>query len=182
MTIEDPIRVGIRETRLALIKNEMRQNDTVRIKYASKYAGIANGWKKWKGEMKGLKKTDGLSKKRYYESEFTKFAAQDGKNYGQILDNLKAVYENTYNDLKTAQVSYYEMFSAFESVQLSRGIEPFLSNKDDGSRLQCLGINRLTNLTEPKTAFCKQTNPTLHRSEIPGSRIGKICTESRPCA
>lgn len=136
MNIEDPIRVGIRETRLALIKNEMRQNDTIRIKYASKYAGIANGWKKWKGEMKGLKKTDGLSKKRYYEAEFTKFSAQDGKNYGQILDNLKAVYENTYNDLKTAQVSYYEMFSAFESVQLSRGIEPFLNNKDD------VGLNK----------------------------------------
>ncbi len=131
MTIEDPIRVSIRETRLALIKDEMRKNDTIRIKYASKYAGIANGWKKWKGEVKGLKKTDALMKKQYYEAEFTKFSAQDGKNYGLILDNLKSVYETTYNDLKTAQVSYFEMFSAFESVQLSRGIEPLLTQKDD---------------------------------------------------
>lgn len=131
MSIEDPIRVGVRETRLAVIKNEMRQNDTVRIKYASKYAGIANGWKKWKGEMKGLKKTDALSKKNAYEAEFTKFAAQDGKSYGDILQNLKSVYENSYNDLKTAQVSYYEIFSAFESVQLSRGMEALLTSKDD---------------------------------------------------
>lgn len=131
MSIEDPIRVGVRETRLAVIKNEMRQNDTVRIKYASKYAGIANGWKKWKGEMKGLKKTDALSKKNAYEAEFTKFAAQDGKSYGDILQNLKSIYENSYNDLKTAQVSYYEIFSAFESVQLSRGMEALLTSKDD---------------------------------------------------
>lgn len=131
MRIEDPIRVGVREARLAVIKDEMRQNDTVRIKYASKYAGIANGWKKWKGEMKGLKKTDALSKKNTYEAEFTKFSAQDGKSYGNILQNLKSVYENSYNDLKTAQVSYYEIFSAFESVQLSRGMEAFLTSKDD---------------------------------------------------
>ncbi len=133
MSIEDPIRVGVREARLAVIKNEMRQNDTVRIKYASKYAGIANGWKKWKGEMKGLKKTDALSRKNAYEAEFTKFAAQDGKSYGNILQNLKSVYENSYNDLKTAQVSYYEIFSAFESVQLSRGMEALLTSKDDVS-------------------------------------------------
>ena len=34
----------------------MRADDATRIKYASKYARIANAWKKWIGEVEGLKK------------------------------------------------------------------------------------------------------------------------------
>ena len=33
----------------------MRADDATRIKYASKYASVANYWKKWIGETKGLK-------------------------------------------------------------------------------------------------------------------------------
>jgi hypothetical protein len=46
----------------------MRADDATRIKYASKYASVANYWKKWIGETKGLKKSNAVAKKQQYES------------------------------------------------------------------------------------------------------------------
>jgi hypothetical protein len=41
----------------------MRTDDATRIKYASKYASVANYWKKWIGEVEGLKNLMRLRKK-----------------------------------------------------------------------------------------------------------------------
>ena len=61
--------------RTALLKiwnEDMLAADKVRIQYAAKYASIANYWKKWQGEMRGLKKLDAVQRKQAQEVEFTK--------------------------------------------------------------------------------------------------------------
>jgi hypothetical protein len=40
----------------------MRTDNATRIKYASKYASVANYWKKWIGEVEGLKKSNAVAK------------------------------------------------------------------------------------------------------------------------
>lgn len=127
MNVDDPTRITIRDARLAIIKDEMEKNDTVRIQYAAKKAGIANGWKKWKGEVKGLKKTNAIAKKQAYEADFVNKSKEMGKPYAQYLTDLKNIYQS-YTPLKREQVYFSEVYNGLECVQLAKGLQAALAS------------------------------------------------------
>ena len=56
--VNDPAKIAIRDKALAVIDGFMRKDEQIKIKYSAKYAGISNAWKKWKGEILGLIKTN----------------------------------------------------------------------------------------------------------------------------
>lgn len=92
----DPLRVDIRDKALKILDGFMRSDPEVKIAYIARYAGIANAWKKWLGEMQGLKTYKALDKKRQYEAEFTRRIAQnpDWKvRYGNLLPRLEQTYK-----------------------------------------------------------------------------------------
>ena len=60
MDKERPARIKMREKSLSVINASMRSSDLLRIKYASKQSRIANGWKKWIGQVGGLKTVDAI--------------------------------------------------------------------------------------------------------------------------
>ncbi len=95
-SLRNPIRIAIRDKRLALLDARMRESDEVRIKYASKYASIANGWKKWKGQNIGLAEVHALDSIRADETRIMEALEKDkdlyGK-YGQSLAKLDSLYE-----------------------------------------------------------------------------------------
>ena len=66
--IINPARIGLREVALKEQDAFMRKDQQIKIQYASKYARIANYYKKWIGESQGLKKTDAVGIKRNEES------------------------------------------------------------------------------------------------------------------
>lgn len=68
MTEIDPARIAVRDVALKTLDEKMRTDDATRIKYASKYASVANYWKKWIGEVEGLKKSNAVQKKVNYEN------------------------------------------------------------------------------------------------------------------
>jgi len=45
----------------------MRKDNAIKIQYASKYAKIANYWKKWIGETQGIKKSNAIAIKQEAE-------------------------------------------------------------------------------------------------------------------
>ena len=95
MDARNPARVKVRETSLAVLDRRMRKDETTRLKYASKFAGIANYWKFWIGESKGLKKFNAVAEKEKYEAAFTKHINQDPvlkAKYGDLLPQLKELY------------------------------------------------------------------------------------------
>ncbi|MBL7931366.1 MAG: S46 family peptidase, partial [Bacteroidia bacterium] len=77
MNQQDPLRVQLREKRLKVMDEDMKNNDTVRLMYTSRYASVANYYKKWKGEMEGLKKTDAVNKKKKTEADFLALVSTD---------------------------------------------------------------------------------------------------------
>ncbi len=91
----NPSKIAIREAALKIVDVEMRADPAVKIQYASKYARIANYWKKWIGESLGLKKTGGVQKKKDLEAEFM---ARVNKNkawkaeYGGLLNEFQLLY------------------------------------------------------------------------------------------
>ncbi len=104
--ISDPISIEARTRKLDVYNKYMGSSREVFLKYTSKKGHVANGWKKWQGEVKGLKMNDAVGKKRKYESEFAKWAADDKslpfadnllpqmKKYSESADAL--IYEDRY--------------------------------------------------------------------------------------
>ena len=67
----DPAMISVREVALKTLDEKMRADQETKIKYASKYASIANYWKKWIGEVEGLKKSNAVGKKEDYEKKLS---------------------------------------------------------------------------------------------------------------
>ncbi|MBP7554683.1 MAG: S46 family peptidase [Chitinophagaceae bacterium] len=96
MDVNDPAKIAIRDKALAVIDGFMRKDEGIKIQYAAKYASISNAWKKWQGEVLGLKRTGAVDKKKAYEAEFQKRVngnAQWKTAYGSLLQDLGAAYE-----------------------------------------------------------------------------------------
>ena len=74
-SVSNPAKIKVRDARLQVLDADMKASDKVRIQYAAKYAGIANYWKKWIGENRGLKKLDAVRVKQEQEVQFQQWAA-----------------------------------------------------------------------------------------------------------
>ena len=89
---ENPIRIALRDIRLRHYKNAMELSPAQRLKYASKVASIANGWKKWQGETLGINRLDGVNQKKAQEAEFQAWA--DKRNeYKNVLRDMTRAYD-----------------------------------------------------------------------------------------
>lgn len=75
--ITDPIRIEARTKKLDVWSKNMERDRDIFLKYTSKKAGIANGWKKWQGELRGLKINNVMSKKQASEQDFQAWATRD---------------------------------------------------------------------------------------------------------
>ena len=110
--ISDPEKIALRTTRLNIMKKYMDQSQAVRIQYSSKYAGVANAWKKWQGEEKGLRKNHVVPVKQAYEKRFEEWA--QGTRYEGIIGRLTNLYA-ARNPLYRAYEYYREaMMTAFD--------------------------------------------------------------------
>jgi hypothetical protein len=119
--VSDPEKIALRTIRLQIMKKYMDQSQAVRIQYSSKYAGVANAWKKWQGEEKGLKKMKTVATKQAYEARFREWAR--GTEYKDVLDNLAYLYEER-NALYRAYEYYNETVRSIERLRMVSG-RPF---------------------------------------------------------
>jgi hypothetical protein len=94
----NPAKIEVRDAALKVQDGFMRKDNAIKIQYASKYAGIANYWKKWIGETKGLKKSNAVAIKQKFEKEFQEKVTKAGKQaeYG----NLLADFQKNYTEIK----------------------------------------------------------------------------------
>ena len=94
----NPAKIEIRDATLKVQNEFMRKDKAIKIQYAAKNATIANSWKKWIGEAKGLKKSDAVGIKQKFEVEFQNRLVKAGKQveYGSILSD----FEKNYSEIK----------------------------------------------------------------------------------
>lgn len=90
----NPAKVAIRDATLKVQNEFMRKDNAIKIQYASKNASIANSWKKWMGETKGLKKANAVDVKKQFEADFQQKVAAAGKQaeYGNLLIDFEKNY------------------------------------------------------------------------------------------
>ncbi len=99
----NPAKIEIRDAALKVQDGFMRKDNAIKIQYASKYAGVANYWKKWIGETKGLKKSNAVAIKKDFEKKFQERVNKAGKQaeYGTIL----ADFDKNYSEIKELDIA-----------------------------------------------------------------------------
>ena len=116
---EDPMRIEARTLRLEVIKAAMDRDAKTRIQYAAKAAGIANGWKKWIGEVKGIERLDVVNSKRDYEKRFGEWTATpEGATYASVLPALQKAYQE-FEAVQGEAVVFQEYVLAPEAVRFA---------------------------------------------------------------
>ncbi len=159
--VNNPAKIAIRDKALAVIDEFMRNDEEIRIQYASKYAGISNSWKKWQGEILGLTRTNAISKKKSYEKEFQK-RVDANPQWKPVYGNILADLESAYGELKKyglARDYFLEINSKIElfavAGQLSSLVNAFEQNGEAGYRQQ------LEKVKDRLEDFYKEYNATV---------------------
>ncbi|MGE0079372.1 MAG: S46 family peptidase [Bacteroidales bacterium] len=89
--VVDPIRVAFRNAKLDVLRSAMKNNDTIRIKYSSKFSLASNYWKYSVGELKSVRENNVIESKQVYEKRFQKWADENSE-YAKVLANLEDAY------------------------------------------------------------------------------------------
>ena len=88
--IGDPHKIALRTLRLDIMGKHQAESQKVRIQYSSKHANVANAWKKWQGEVKGIRKMRTVATKQAYQKKFAQWAA--GTEYEGLTDKIAQLY------------------------------------------------------------------------------------------
>ena len=139
MNETDPAMIAVRDVALKTLDEKMRVDQATKIKYASKFASVANYWKKWIGEVEGLKKSNAVGKKQAYE----KFLISKNPAIKSTIDGLNQKYNEQapYNLNK----SYYtEVIRNGESLNFASIYTNFIESYESG-RMDAKALNNLKN-------------------------------------
>ncbi|WP_300565145.1 S46 family peptidase [Flavobacterium sp.] len=146
----NPAKIEIRDAALKTQDGFMRKDNAIKIQYASKYASVANYWKKWIGESQGLKKSNAVKIKQDFEKDFQQKVIASGKQneYGNLLTE----FEKNYKEIAPYSLSrdYFmevvtkntELLSVgyklyqLEQVYATKGEQAFNDRKDNLIKVQ----------------------------------------------
>jgi hypothetical protein len=121
-----PKLVDIRTQKLNIIKKWMASSEAISIQYTSKDARIANAWKKWKGEIAGLKRLNAIDNKKQFEEGFQQWANQQpDKGYNKLINDYSTIYPS-YIPLKTTEQLIYELTyrNGIEIMEIAYQLRP----------------------------------------------------------
>ena len=124
----DPHKIALRTKRLDIMSRHQAESQKVRIQYSSKHAGVANAWKKWQGEVKGIRKMKTVQTKKEYEKGFSKWAV--GTEYEGLTDRIAQIYGQL--EPYTFATDYYgETIRAVEAAAFASSIAKLYKEADD---------------------------------------------------
>lgn len=173
----NPAKIEIRDAALKVQDRFMRKDQAIKIQYASKYASVANYWKKWIGETKGLKKSNAVAVKQKFERDFQEKVVKAGKQneYGNLLSE----FGKNYAEIKEYALArdYFSEIALRNSEILSVGyklyqLEQLLTTKGE----QAFN-DRKKNLSDGIGDFYKDYNVDVDKN-IFEQLIGLYATKS----
>ena len=121
--VTNPVSIKLRDIRLNIMNEYQKLDPQVRIQYASKNAGIANGWKKMIGESRGIKQINAIPKRQEFEKSFTAWvnASKENKDkYGAILPEFAKIY-SVLSPLNLAATYFSEGIMGTEAITYASG-------------------------------------------------------------
>lgn len=133
--IENPEKIAIRTKKLNIINEAMNSSELLRIKYASKAAGVANSWKRWIGEIKGLNRFNTIGEKQKLEAKFTTWIKKTPariEKYGNVLPEMEKLYSQKEKYAFEYAYAIEAGYSGAEIVRFINTIHSFATRYKDG--------------------------------------------------
>jgi len=162
---ENPMGIDVRTRILQIYDQEMAKSDEVRIQYASKHAGVANAWKRWIGESRGLNRLDAVNVKIEQEKEFEQWVAANPL-IAAPYEGLIQAFDRTYTEYHPYRFAIRLYGEAGRSIEIARFAEQFnrlvtLSQEDDPDQERIdAEIERLKSAT---TIFFRNYNEDIDK-------------------
>ena len=157
----NPAKIEIRDKALKVADGFMRKDNAIKIQYASKYARIANSWKKWIGETQGLKKSNAVAIKKESEKTFQQKITKSGKEkeYGALL----ADFEKNYAEIApyASARDYFTEVVQLNTELLSVGYKLYQLEQVYKTKGEQSFTDRKNNLLTSQEAFYKDFNATV---------------------
>ncbi len=157
----NPAKIEIRDKALKVADGFMRKDNAIKIQYASKYARIANNWKKWIGETQGLKKSNAVAIKRESEKTFQQKITKAGKEkeYGTLLVD----FEKNYAEIApyASARDYFTEVVQLNTELLSVGYKLYQLEQVYKTKGEQSFTDRKNNLLTGQEAFYKDFNATV---------------------
>lgn len=180
----NPARIEVRDAALKIVDSYMRKDQQIKIQYASKYASVANHWKKWIGESQGIQKSGAVEIKKELEGKFQQLVNEKGlqNKYGGLLSEFDRLYKEAENvtfandywsevvnrnvELLSASVMIYQL----EQVYEKKGEQAFVEAREKLlNRLQ--GFYKNYNATVDKAVFERLVE--IYANNIPREFLSK---------
>lgn len=159
-----PAQIRMRDLSLSVINAGMRKSEETTLQYASKQARIANAWKKWIGQIDGLKRADAVNVKKEYEKKYETTAATKEEwsdDYKQVVNALNQLAKN-YQDVNFAYNIYNEYYYVgAEFFKQVRNIQGLLDECDQGDEDAVKGI--IDELIKGAEGFYKNYDPSIDK-------------------
>lgn len=159
----NPAKIEIREIALKVADGFMRKDNAIKIQYASKYASIANYWKKWIGETQGIAKSNAILIKKKAEVVFQEKvkAAGKEKEYG----NLLLEFEKNYSEIAPYALArdYFSEIALRNTELLSVGYKLYQLEQVYTSKGEQAFMDRKNNLLVSLDGFYKDFNPNVDK-------------------
>lgn len=157
----NPAKIEIRDRALKVADGFMRKDNAIKIQYASKYASIANYWKKWIGETKGLKKSNAVEIKKNFEKDFLAKATKAGKQaeYGNLFND----FQKNYDEIAPYALSrdYFMEVVLRNTELLSTGYKLYQLEQIYNLRGEQSFTDRKNNLSSGMSEFYKDFNASV---------------------
>jgi len=157
----NPAKIEIRDNALKVADGFMRKDNAIKIQYASKYASIANYWKKWIGETQGLTKSNAVEIKRKQEVVFQEKVVKAGKQaeYGNLLSD----FEKNYSEIKSFALArdYFSEVALRNTELLSVGYKLYQLEQVYNSKGEQAFNDRKNNLITGLADFYKDFNANV---------------------
>ena len=157
----NPAKIEVRDAALKVQDAFMRKDEAIKIQYASKFASVANYWKKWIGESKGLKKSNAVWLKKQYEEKFTENLVTYNKEneYNNLLKDFEKNYSEI-NDYALARDYFIEVVLRNTEL-LSLGFKVYQLEQVFQTKGEQAFNDRKNNFLEDISAFYKDFNVTV---------------------
>lgn len=130
--ITNPTLVKLRDERLKLMFDEMKQDPAIKLKLAAEYANVANYWKFFDGESKQLLKFKTMEQKQEEEAKFISWAK--GKpEYEKIFTEYQQIYDK-WKPFAAHKVFMTEGVLAPSLVKMAAGYRGLENSLKNGNR------------------------------------------------
>jgi hypothetical protein len=116
---QNPVKIDLREARLNVMSKYINNDDLIRIQYSAKFASVANYWKKMQGETAGVRRMNGIEKKKKFEEEFIAWAKHKPETEEKYA-NLINEFEELYAKLLPWELAFDYFYEAGLGIEILR--------------------------------------------------------------